>query len=125
MRFIPVVFAVLVLLCSHSFAEFSISPYLYPGETASSVTIASFAAANGTAKLFKVNGSETFLVLNDQIVTDKAQIGSLLTKYYADTYYLSAESHNRWRNGVPYDEFPMRVCVSIQSCSAARSIGAP
>ncbi len=42
-----------------------------------------------------------------------------------DTYYLSAESHNRWRNGVPYDEFPMRVCVSIQSCSAARSIGAP
>ena len=90
MRFIPVVFAVLVLLCSHSFAEFSISPYLYPGETASSVTIASFAAANGTAKLFKVNGSETFLVLNDQIVTDKAQIGSLLTKYYTDTYYLSA-----------------------------------
>lgn len=31
-----------------------------------------------------------------------------------DTYYLSAESHNRWRAGVPYDEFPMRVCVSIQ-----------
>ncbi len=39
-----------------------------------------------------------------------------------DTYYLSAESHNRWRGGVPYDEFPMRVCVSIQSCSSARSI---
>ena len=35
-----------------------------------------------------------------------------------DTYYLSAESHNRWRGGVPYDEFPMRVCVSIQSCSS-------
>jgi SAM-dependent methyltransferase len=31
-----------------------------------------------------------------------------------DTYYLSAESHNRWRAGVPYDEFPMRVCISIQ-----------
>lgn len=39
-----------------------------------------------------------------------------------DTYYLSAESHNRWRGGVPYDEFPMRVCVSIQACSAARSM---
>lgn len=39
-----------------------------------------------------------------------------------DTYYLSAESHNRWRGGVPYDEFPMRVCVSIQSCSTTRSI---
>jgi SAM-dependent methyltransferase len=42
-----------------------------------------------------------------------------------DTYYLSAESHNRWRNGVPYDEFPMRVCVSIQACSAARSMAVP
>jgi glycosyltransferase involved in cell wall biosynthesis len=31
-----------------------------------------------------------------------------------DTYFLSAESHNRWRGGVPYDEFPMRRCVSIQ-----------
>jgi SAM-dependent methyltransferase len=39
-----------------------------------------------------------------------------------DTYYLSAESHNRWRGGVPYDDFPMRVCVSIQTCTAARSI---
>jgi hypothetical protein len=31
-----------------------------------------------------------------------------------ETYYLSAESHNRWRDGVAYDQFPMRVCVSIQ-----------
>jgi 2-polyprenyl-3-methyl-5-hydroxy-6-metoxy-1,4-benzoquinol methylase len=30
-----------------------------------------------------------------------------------ETYYLSAESHNRWRGSVPYDEFPMRVCASI------------
>lgn len=33
------------------------------------------------------------------------------------TYYLSAESHNRWRGGVPYESFPMRVCVSVQFCS--------
>jgi SAM-dependent methyltransferase len=39
-----------------------------------------------------------------------------------ETYYLSAESHNRWRGGVPYDDFPMRVCVSIQVCSAASDI---
>ena len=31
-----------------------------------------------------------------------------------ETYFLSAESHDRWRGGVPYDEFPMRRCVSIQ-----------
>ena len=33
-----------------------------------------------------------------------------------ETYFLSAEGHNRWRGGVPYDEFPMRRCVSIQLC---------
>jgi glycosyltransferase involved in cell wall biosynthesis len=33
-----------------------------------------------------------------------------------DTYFLSAESHNRWRGGTTYDEFPMRRCVSIQFC---------
>jgi SAM-dependent methyltransferase len=31
-----------------------------------------------------------------------------------DTYYLSAEAHNRWRGNLPYDDFPMRVCVSVQ-----------
>lgn len=41
-----------------------------------------------------------------------------------ETYYLSAESHNRWRTGVPYDEFPMRVCVSIQFCTIASDIAA-
>lgn len=34
-----------------------------------------------------------------------------------DTYYLSAESHNRWRGSTPYGQFPMRVCVSIQICT--------
>jgi glycosyltransferase involved in cell wall biosynthesis len=33
-----------------------------------------------------------------------------------ETYFLSAESHNRWRGSTPYDEFPMRRCVSIQLC---------
>ena len=39
-----------------------------------------------------------------------------------DTYYLSAESHNRWRGGLSYDEFPMRVCISVQTCSPARDL---
>jgi SAM-dependent methyltransferase len=33
-----------------------------------------------------------------------------------ETYYLSAESHNRWRGTLPYDQFPMRVCVSLYFC---------
>jgi hypothetical protein len=31
-----------------------------------------------------------------------------------DVYFLSAEAHNRWRGATPYDDFPMRRCVSIQ-----------
>lgn len=34
-----------------------------------------------------------------------------------ETYYLSAESHNRWRGGTPYEQFPMRVCISVQMFS--------
>jgi hypothetical protein len=46
----------------------------------------------------------------------RAGLDDLLERMSRDTetYYLSAESHNRWRAGVPYDKFPMRVCVSIQ-----------
>jgi glycosyltransferase involved in cell wall biosynthesis/2-polyprenyl-3-methyl-5-hydroxy-6-metoxy-1,4-benzoquinol methylase len=39
-----------------------------------------------------------------------------------ETYYLSAESHNRWRGGMSYDEFPMRVCPSIHFISSAEQI---
>lgn len=34
-----------------------------------------------------------------------------------DAYFLSAEGHNLWRGSQPYDEFPMRRCVSIQLCA--------
>jgi glycosyltransferase involved in cell wall biosynthesis/2-polyprenyl-3-methyl-5-hydroxy-6-metoxy-1,4-benzoquinol methylase len=46
------------------------------------------------------------------------ELDELLARLDADpeTYFLSAESHNRWRAGARYDEFPMRRCVSIQLC---------
>lgn len=31
-----------------------------------------------------------------------------------DTYFLSAEGHNRWRGTTPYDQFPMRRVISVQ-----------
>lgn len=34
-----------------------------------------------------------------------------------DTYFLSAEGHNRWRGQTPYEEFPMRRCISVQFVS--------
>lgn len=30
-----------------------------------------------------------------------------------DTYFVSAESHDRWRGELPYDEYPMRRIVSV------------
>jgi glycosyltransferase involved in cell wall biosynthesis len=55
------------------------------------------------------------------------ELTRLLTRMDADhdTYYLSAESHNRWRGSLAYDEFPMRVCVSIQIASRAQHLYIP
>jgi SAM-dependent methyltransferase len=41
---------------------------------------------------------------------------SVLSKAMDDpeTYFLSAESHNRWRGDIPYRDFPMRTCISVQ-----------
>jgi hypothetical protein len=53
-----------------------------------------------------------------------ADLDAMLEAMTADTetYYLSAEAHNRWRGSVPYDQFPMRVCVSIQTCTNAQAV---
>jgi hypothetical protein len=34
-----------------------------------------------------------------------------------ETYFLSAEAHNRWRGGMPYEAMPMRRCISVQFAS--------
>jgi hypothetical protein len=49
---------------------------------------------------------------------EQRELDELLARLADDpeTYFLSAESHNRWRGGARYDEFPMRRCVSIQLC---------
>jgi hypothetical protein len=41
-----------------------------------------------------------------------------------DAYFLSAEAHNRWRASTPYDEFPMRRCVSVHFCVGSPFIAA-
>ena len=33
-----------------------------------------------------------------------------------DTYYLSADGHNRWRGSTSYNSFPFRKVVSLHSC---------
>lgn len=50
-----------------------------------------------------------------QVAFDLASILEKLARNN-DTYYLSAEGHNKWRGAVPYESFPFRKVVSIHSC---------
>ena len=59
---------------------------------------------------------EMFLEFSDLLGYDKGQAVAALETATGDpdTYYLSAEAHNRWRGAVSYDEFPMRRVQSMQ-----------
>ena len=67
---------------------------------------------------------ENLTYMLDRFGFPREELGRLARTWSDDTetYYLSAESHNRWRGGVPYEEFPMRVCVSIQAVTPATAL---
>ena len=47
------------------------------------------------------------------------ELSAVLTESKEDveTYFLSAYAHNLWRGSIPYDDFPMRQCISVQLCA--------
>lgn len=68
----------------------------------------------------KGNGAEEHLALLKTVAAcsdiGEEEVARVIRNMDEDieTYYLSAEAHNAWRMGQTYDEFPMRVCVSMQ-----------
>lgn len=66
---------------------------------------------HGTAA--HTEGLELFLSLLDM---PKGLVADMQHAAHNDveTYFLSAESHNRWRAHLPYDAFPMRRVISAQ-----------
>jgi hypothetical protein len=64
-------------------------------------------------------GSEEHLARLQQIVEesglDAAELEQLIERLNADpeTYFVSAEAHNRWRGAIPYDDYPMRRIASV------------
>jgi SAM-dependent methyltransferase len=66
------------------------------------------------------NGDEYHFELLRRLSTDFHISSGLLMHTLSDatknpeTYFLSAEAHNRWRGDLPYSEFPMRKVISIQ-----------
>jgi hypothetical protein len=79
----------------------------------------------------KGNGAAEHYATLKSIVTwsghEEAELAGLLARMETDveTYYLSAESHNRWRGSLSYSDFPMRVCVSLQLASPAAKLRPP
>jgi SAM-dependent methyltransferase len=55
-------------------------------------------------------------VFLDHFGIPAAVIDDLLARAMIDpeTYFLSAEAHNRWRGATPYERFPMRKVISVQ-----------
>jgi hypothetical protein len=42
-----------------------------------------------------------------------------------ETFYNSPQAHNNWRGGQPYDTFPFRKCIAIQSIARRAAIKQP
>ncbi len=77
--------------------------------------------------VFKGAGAEHHLrsleVVRRELGLASDAVGGLLERVEddPDVYFLSAEAHNLWRGNNPYDEFPMRRCISVQFCAPALS----
>jgi hypothetical protein len=67
---------------------------------------------------------EVLKVLTQRSGISDSELLQMLAKMENDveTYYLSAESHNRWRAQLPYDQFQMRCCVSVQLVTEAQAL---
>jgi hypothetical protein len=59
---------------------------------------------------------QTLSIIAENLGISDYDLESTLHKAELDveTYFLSAESHNMWRGSIPYDDFPMRRCISVQ-----------
>ncbi|VVC04658.1 Uncharacterised protein [Candidatus Burarchaeum australiense] len=119
-------FFALALLISLSCAqEFNFNPYFYSGENSSSVTLTSI---GGGYDLATINGQETFVLFENQIVEDQDAIRGALKNYYTttalpssaevDELILLAKAFNETRNlATPYGGGSEDVCVGASYLS--------
>ena len=59
---------------------------------------------------------ETLKIIAEALLLSDTTVDSVLLDAHEnpETYFLSAESHTMWRGAIPYDDFPMRRCISVQ-----------
>ncbi len=90
MKFQLLIVALLLSLSFAYAADFSVAPYLYATEKSSAVSYTSFQTGNNsTAKLVNIGTEPALLLINGQLVTDKATILSTVTDYYRANFYPS------------------------------------
>lgn len=91
MRMLSLLLGLALLLPIPFAAEFAIAPYLYSGERGAPVDYLAFQSGDSAAKVAKISGEESLLLLDGKLVTDKATIASVLTDYYQKNFYASPD----------------------------------
>jgi len=89
MKGLCLLFGFILLLASVANADFSLKPYLYSSEANGTINYTTFPYGNSTAKIVNVNGMPALVLLDDQMVSDKTQIGGIVKSYYDANYYPS------------------------------------
>jgi len=83
-----IVIAIFWLLVFVGFAlSFSPKDYLMPGEENVSIGYSNFTFNGNSYSIVSINGSKSFLLENDSVVTDTTKIYAVLHDYYLKEYY--------------------------------------
>lgn len=92
-----VVFLSLMLLVGIACA-FNASDYLYPYENGTIVSYSNFTLKGIKYSIVSLDGDETFLLKNGQILQNKSEIESATYSYYLSTYYPSDDDVDNLRD---------------------------
>jgi hypothetical protein len=105
-------------------SSINMTDYLYPSETAATVSYNNFTLDSVQYSIVQVDGVNTFVLKGNDIITDQSEIKSTLQSYYASNYLPSKEeleelqslvdSYNESRNnGQKFKGKEETVCQSV------------
>ncbi len=78
---------VLLLLLAGLVSALNLSPYFLAGETAASVAYTNFTVGSNNYSIVDINSVSAFVLKNQAILTDRAELDSALYSYYTKIYY--------------------------------------
>lgn len=84
----------LFLLISGILFSFDLSPYLYPEENMNMISEVSFSVDGQSYTLIKIGTKAIFLLKDDAVVNESAEIEHVISTYYKDQFYPTDEEIN-------------------------------